>query len=359
MGYGNEAHQAITGQQTSAEAKSEAMGLTTIGGSFLEGERNLDLRPDGWGPTGKTPPEYVENQRWLAEQLPLARALAKALPIRSVFSAIADVVNDFLEKEGFSIKLDPLGPDEYGMAAVLKLVLEWVHTGKRTIVDTRYGRMVGVSLPVPTVAHTVSGHDHPVVTVEAVGWMKIILTQAGDKKDLKGPDLFRVAQALNKGLAGAEPFECVGVRFPRTELDIEPSLEWVIGMGTTTKDGRGCLVTQAKQQVRLVLDEKGAIIEEATAMAMALESCGSRPEPVVIRDTFLAILVVPLDGVDEVALPFVVQPSAWKKVDEGQAEELPAPGGMSFAQNPGMCVPPSLRGRPHGSSSNPGAHNDE
>lgn len=316
---------ARTKTDTTATTDSATLGLATLGECFAQGEDKLRLRRDRWSPTGKSAPEDVPNQEWLVRNLPTARALAKLLGTRGIFSPSADVINKFLASEGFSIKLDPLGPDEYGMAGVLKLALKWLEPGSKTMISTRHGKMVGVKLPAPRQAYMVRGHHHrPVVIVKTMDGKKILLTEASESmRDLTGPALFDVARAMYAATQDpeVETCECLGVVFPRTVLDVQPKIKWMLGMGTVTENGQPAVVTQAVQQVKLVLDEDGAIVEEASAVATKLEAIQARPEPVRITDTFLAAIIAPGEAGEEiVALPFIVKPSAWTKAADEATE---------------------------------------
>ncbi len=210
------------------------------------------------------------------------------------------------------------------MAGVLKMDLKWREPGSKTMITTRHGKMMGVKLPAPRVAYRVRGHENPIVVVKTTDGKKILLTQASESmRTLTGPALFDVARAMHEAVREPEvnTFECVGVVFPRTELNVQPKINWMLGMGTVTEAGQRAVITQAVQQVKLVLDEDGAIVEEASAMAAKLESVQAGPEPVRITDTFLAVIIAPGEAGEEVvALPFIVKPSAWTKAADEATE---------------------------------------
>ncbi len=292
-----------------AAVTSAAAGFTTVAGCIELGENNLNLVPD-WHVGGAR--ESKANQTWFIANLPAFRALAHTLPLKGVFSNNADVVNDFLAEEGFSIKLEPLNQDEYGMASTLKLASKWKVAGHETVLTAFDGKDY-IAAHLDSVDHgkRVPGHEPPVVILETQDEIRYLVTELDDLSDLDGPGLFTAARALLEGHSAGQYVGCEGLTFPKVNLNVQPDIGYLLGLNTVTQGGQPCVVSQAKQQIKLEMDHLGAKVEEATAMGMQLESCMAPQPPIELKRPFLVAVLVPVDGKHEVALAFRVAPDAW------------------------------------------------
>ena len=74
-----------------------------------------------------------------------------------------------------------------------------------------------------------------------------------------------------------------GVRFPMVDLDITNDIGWLKDMSTATKNRDiPAEITQAVQQIKIKMNEKGARFQSATAMAVTLKCVNIPKEDLII-----------------------------------------------------------------------------
>ncbi len=207
--------------------------------------------------------------------------------IQSMASRSAEEINNFLASKGFQIKLDPFEePTDFGTASVLDVLVEWLVEGHITqITSARDGKSVfpAVSLVAGVSFARAAIHKNPIVVIETKSGDRLCMTVGGR---LESFDLLNKINALSLGMAPVYDYN--GVVFPQVDLDREVDISWLKQLWTTAEDHHDYEVTQALQQTKFRMNEKGARAQ--SAVAIGISRCTSiqpvRP-PVVIDEPFL------------------------------------------------------------------------
>ena len=213
----------------------------------------------------------------------LRQVLDKIKEITGIASWDAAVINRFLSDHGFSITLEPFDDQTFGVASVLDLMVEWVTEGIRTTI-----RSSRLAQEYPAVRLTdgvnfarADSHPHPIAAVSTKSGDLVMMT----KLDQMPPGEFGLvdlAGALTK--EGEYVYdEFGGLVFPMVDLNQEVDLSWLLGLWTVGDDGKRATITQAKQQNKLRMNEKGARAQSAAAVAVTRE-CISIPKPDMVID---------------------------------------------------------------------------
>ncbi len=188
--------------------------------------------------------------------------------IESTSSRSHEVINNFLRRRGFSIQLDPFNqPGDFGVASVLKLVLEWMIKGKATTIQSKGVIYPAVRMDAKGVNfYNSPEHNHPIVVIKTKSGDEVGLTMVDES--LSQEDLAFKAATVFKTLHPSDE-EFAGLIFPMIDLDQQPDVSWLLGMNTMGKDGRPGIISQALQQTKFSMDELGAQVQSAVAIAVS------------------------------------------------------------------------------------------
>lgn len=239
------------------------------------------------------------------------RDVARGLKeIQSICSKKAEVLNQFLADRGFQIKLDPFKePTDFGTASVLDVLVEWLEEGHVTqITSGRDGKSVypAVALTNSVTFAAATGHNEPIVVVHTKSGDTVCMT-IGDR--LEGFDLLNKINTLRAGMT--PNYDYNGVLFPQVDLDQEVDIDWLKQLWTNAEDGYDYEVTQALQQTKFRMNEKGARAQ--SAVAVGISRCTSmqpvRP-PVYIDKPFLVWIERP--GLDQPLFTGWISEENWK-----------------------------------------------
>ena len=260
---------------------SKASEVYTIIAALKKAEEVMKLRKD-WKPENET------QKRFLKKFLHTCRD-DKVDEIDLEVSDKAEIINKFLEMKGFSIRLQPFPANTLGFASILDLVVDWLYGGEKVKIDAKNGeRYDGVRIKKEGVSFyesTVNGYKHIVAC---------IMTKSGDivsitvpKEPLEGLDLVEMADDIFRNmdvLLGRYD----GIRFPMVDLDVVNDIAWLRDMSTVNAVGTPAEITQAIQQIKIKINDKGARFQSATAMAITLKCItASIPQDLIIREPFL------------------------------------------------------------------------
>lgn len=182
-------------------------------------------------------------------------------------SRSADVLNKFLREHGFSIELRPFPQDPRfkacGAASVLDLKLEWQKTGKVVNINTpEHENFSGVEL-----------ENITVFPLSSLGFVACVPTKSNDvvyltmhHSPFEGFALLEHVRILSERLKSKTTASEGILRFPMVDMDQEVDISWLKGM--TTKDAYGDHneISQALQQTKLKMNEKGARVKSAAAV---------------------------------------------------------------------------------------------
>ena len=211
--------------------------------------------------------------------------------MEAIASDVASVINQFLQKRGFSIKLEELGPDEYGMAAVLDYPWKWADQDGE---DIQMQAADGGYYPAAQLKHGISFYTTPEnqVLVRLETQTADVIWMAMEDNSSKDYALVSQVQHLQQSARPAtlktdEEQPITAVEFPQVDLDLETRVDWIIGMRATNPEGRRVVITQAAQQTKLKMNHTGGRCKSAAAVAAAFECMFISPPAFKIDKPFL------------------------------------------------------------------------
>ncbi len=229
--------------------------------------------------------------------------------IESIASYMAGEINEFLAKRGFSIQLDSFAPSEFGVAAVLDLMVKWGLKGDKIQITTPDNKTYpGVYLKKGVQFFNAYGdHTEPIAKIGTQTDDEVFMTMIDKVPD--GLDLIKFAAKLISQLKYIDRDNLEGLQFPMINFTNYPDLSWLLGMATTGKDGAPAWISQAKQQTKLRMNEIGARVQDA--VAVAVKRCMVVPKkPLIINKPFLCIFTRP--GLKFPLAVFHLEPDCWK-----------------------------------------------
>lgn len=204
--------------------------------------------------------------------------------------AIADrseiMVNAWLAENGFSgLQLDPIpgGPDEkLAMAAILKIIVEWIAEGEVSQVD--YDGTKYPAFKLKNVGFYKADTEHPVVSLPTKRDDVSIFVTILDQHPGSGFDLLDKAFEIDKTkLIGRTEYE--GTIIPDVKLIDRPDVSWLKGLSTVDEQGVPAVIIQAIQETRFAMNRFGARVESAFAAGMM--RCALPPQPYVVDRPFM------------------------------------------------------------------------
>ncbi len=207
----------------------------------------------------------------------------------------AEKINTFLEMKGFSIRLQPFPPNTLGFVGILDLIVEWLYIGEKIKIDAKNGgKYEGVRIKKEGVSFfesTAHGYRHIIACIRTRSGDS--MREIGDnvfitvsKEPIEGLDLIEMADDISKNM-DILPDTYEGVRFPMVDLDITNDIGWLKGMSTTNTRGIPAIITQAIQNIKIKMNEKGARFQSATAIGVTLKCVNIPKQDLIIREPFL------------------------------------------------------------------------
>jgi hypothetical protein len=262
---------------------SIASEVYTITAALEKAEEVMDLKKN-WKPKNEI------QQRFVTNLLPSCRD-SKVKEIELEVSDSAEKINTFLEKKGFSIRLQPFPPNTLGFASILDLIVEWLYPGEKVKIDAKNGgKYDGVRIKKDGVSFyesTVNGYKHIIACINTKSRDMVFITVPKEPLEgLNGLDIIEMADTISKNM-DILPYAYDGVRFPMVDLNIINNIEWLSGMSTLNMNNVPAEITQAIQQIKIKMNEKGARFQSATAVAVTLKAIMVPKQDLIIREPFL------------------------------------------------------------------------
>lgn len=282
---------------------SKASEIYTITAALKRAEETMNLKKD-WKP------ENEIQRRFLKNFLRVCRK-DSVDEIEFEVSDNAEKINTFLQMKGFSIRLQPFPPNTLGFASILDLIVEWLFLGEKIKIDAKNGgKYDGVRIKKESVfffESTVHGYRHVVAGILTKSSDMVFMTVP--KEPFEGLDLLEMVDTIAKNI-GTLPNVYDGVRFPMVDLDITNDIGWLKGMSTTNVRDTPAEVTQAVQQIKIKMNEKGARFQSATAIGVTLKCINIPKEDLIIREPF--IVWVERHDIEKPLMAAFITEESWK-----------------------------------------------
>ena len=210
--------------------------------------------------------------RFLRDFLGRCREEISRIPeIESIASWSADEINKFLAGKGFDIQLNPFSSQEFGVASVLDMLVEWAEKGEATSVTRRNTHDAYPAVRIAGGSYVdfleTKGHNHAIARLRTKSGDLVHMTILDYLPDNSGSfKLVEIAEELSEG---DESDNLIGgVVFPMVSLNQQVDISWLIGLRTTGANELPAIITQALQQTKLRMNEKGARAQSAVAIAI-------------------------------------------------------------------------------------------
>ncbi|MBI2046973.1 hypothetical protein HYT26_02320 [Candidatus Pacearchaeota archaeon] len=251
--------------------------------------------------------------RFLREFLDKCREEISKIPeIESIASWSADEINKFLRDRGFDIQLQPLNKQEFGVASVLDMLVEWKEKGEATSVIRRNTHKTYPAVRIVE-KHVdffeTNKHNHPIARLRTKSSDLVYMTILENLPDSHGSfKLMEIAEELSEG---DESDNLIGgVVFPMVNLNQLVDISWLKNTRTTGADGQPAIITQAVQQTKLRMNEEGARAQSAVAIGVLRGCLPKRKYDYIIDWPFLFWITRP--GISKPLFVAYVTEDDWK-----------------------------------------------
>ncbi len=261
------------------------------------------------GPNRQWQPVNETQARFLKEFFTPCRGEVGIPEIESIASWKAQVINQFLQERGFSIQLEELDDDTFGVASVLDLLVEWIVEGFATTITTSDMKdYPGVQIDAKGISYfTTPGHSNPIAQIHTKNDDRVYLTMMSNPPE--GFDLVARAEELTTGMKAC--YEYGDLVFPMVDLDQRENISWLLNMETTRQNtGQRAWISQALQQTKLKMNEMGAHVKSAVAIAVSLEMFIQTKPDHVINQPFLVWFM--RDGLSKPLFVGHITTESWK-----------------------------------------------
>lgn len=208
--------------------------------------------------------------------------------LRTWVSFVASELNKVLAKEGFSIKLEDFGRDEFGVVAILDVLVEWLKEGETTLILAQNSNCYDAVRLEKSNFRTYWSpvHEHPLAVVYTKSGDKVCMTIAD--KARPGFDLLARIHEINQSHLSAFPVD--HIKFPMVNLDQKVNIDWLVGMSTLTHDSRRARISQALQQTKFKMNHFGARAKSAVTVGVKIRGLQRNDDLVIDKPFYLWIM---------------------------------------------------------------------
>lgn len=232
-------------------------------------------------------PSNIEQRNFLKESFNLCKDEVKGMSeLENIASWEVAVINKFLKDKGFNIQLKDFQPGEFGTASVLDVLVKWLVEGEHIKEKTSKGKTFDAAkLSETTVEfYKAEGHSDPIAKLLTQdNEYSVYMTSLDSEPNQL--DLISIVSGLKRSLKPNYSYS--GLVFPCVDLDQKVNIDWLLGMETTDKAGNLSYISQALQQTKLRMNEKGARGESGVAIGVTIESAPMPKPDYIINKPFL------------------------------------------------------------------------
>jgi len=203
----------------------------------------------------------------------------------------AKQINDFLSSEGFDIRLNeweqpPPPAIRFGVAAVLKILADWLGTAKKTSVMYEGTNYDAFELDQPFIIIESPHYSVPIARISMKNGDSLYLFPKDEDINMdRLPHILR----STKNIGNCHTLIC-----PKVSYNKEEDMKWMIGMcGQANAKYQYVEIEQAVLQNKFELNEVGARVESAAAIQCFVSGCAGNftpPSKYIINRPFYAIL---------------------------------------------------------------------
>ncbi len=260
-----------------------------------------------WSPVTETQTHFLNG--------PFARTRGVPLDVLEAMSSrSANEVMRWLAERSFNIQIEPFGPNEFGAASVLDVLLKWLEgTAERTeTFGHDRNRYPGVKMRGPVQYYETrfpgGPNDGIIVQVPTQDDRSKVFLAMLDQEPQGEFGLIETARALSESRRQSGRWYD-SLIFPMIHLEEERELEWLIGLWThnALAGNQPTSVVRAVQMNRLRMNEEGVRAQSAATIVMRTLSI---PNDYRIDRPFL--FWIERDGVTEPLYTAWLDYDSWK-----------------------------------------------
>jgi hypothetical protein len=207
--------------------------------------------------------------------------------IESIADLDSTVINDWLKHHGFDIELSPFGPGGFGTASKLDLKGYWFRAGRQSNIyiepDESYPAvkmLTGYDL------FKYKESEELVIRIRTESEDIVYMMMADEVPS--GLSIVDYVQNIEAEIEQAN-IEYEGIIFPMIDLDLQGSIDWIIGLKAMVDSNSIPFyeIAQALEQTKLKINEKGFRIKSAVAMGILAGAAMVKREPYIINRPFV------------------------------------------------------------------------
>lgn len=232
--------------------------------------------------------------------------------LKTIASFDYQVINKFLKDHGFNIQLDPFkGHDSFGVAAILDILVEWSQEGAFTTLVYNNQKFPAVSMAERGFEVVKSDlYEEPILKLTAKNGDIVYMTIA--EKSLESFELLEHIQTLSTMPKEDITEQYREALFPMVDLNHETDISWLLKLGSVRLlDRVSFFITQALQQTKFAMNEKGARAQSAVALAIEKTCIEERRKTLLINKPFYLWIERP--GMNLPLFTAYIDTSDWKK----------------------------------------------
>lgn len=228
-------------------------------------------------------------------------------------------LNDRLAENNFQIRLNPFVG--LGLVAILDRMFMWVGTADPENPKIRSAgglypafRMQAMSEGIRFYRNTSGLHEEPILCLDTKSGDRVFMTKA--QKPMKGLALYNMVYQLARAPM-TQVYDFDGAVIPQVSIDQQPDVSFMNGvyLEQGRADGQAWRFVQALQQVKFLMNEKGAHLKEAFAGALTLGG-GGHSSPDLVFDTPIWLWAMPREGFNMPITAMYIAQDCWKEVKD-------------------------------------------
>lgn len=279
-----------------------------------------------WTAINKEQKEFLHNTLYAMrhEVFPIYGKFSEK-ELRAWASKHAQELNEILEREKFSIRLEEFKEGEFGTVSILDVLTEWLVEGLAfSKLEYKKREYPAVTLEAnmrnpqdPRSVYECFGsrhHNFPIAMLNTKSDDCVYMTVAG--KSYAGFELMHRIDEVRNSLSRVGQYD--SLVFPMVNLDQEVDIGWLKGMWTMGAGGGQYEISQALQQTKFKMNQFGARVRSAVAIGVRAAGIREPLRYLVIDQPFFLWITRP--GVSTPILYAYIDEKDWK--DPGNLENM-------------------------------------
>lgn len=185
---------------------------------------------------------------------------------KSMASRQADELNAWMARNGFELRLDPFDADQFGTAAILRILGKWVVPGEEEQLIVGRDVYPAVRMKRGFEVLVANGHPNLILSIPTEDGDVFRLTIA-DQPETPA-DLFDLVKKLKGNASPGAHDHYAAALFPMVNYDESMEHEWLRELATVDAEGSDWFIAKAIQQTKLQMNHLGAKAESAAMMVV-------------------------------------------------------------------------------------------